>query len=177
MLGYILAGAAFVAAGLFVRAVPAAGPFRVQRSTRIDAPADTVHGYINDLGRWSAWSPWEKMDPAMHRTFSGPAAGPGAQYAWKGNRKVGEGRMQILRSTPDQVEVQLEFIKPFASVSTSTFTLTPAAGGTEVTWTMDGPSPLMMRVMRVFMDMDRMIGRDFEAGLAALRQATESRPR
>jgi carbon monoxide dehydrogenase subunit G len=149
--------------------------FRVQRSTSIKAPPEKVFPLVNDFHRWGSWSPWEKMDPDMKRTFSGPAAGKGAAYAWQGNSKVGEGRMEIIdASQPSKITIKLDFIKPFEGQNTAEFAIEPKGDSTTVTWTMDGPSPYIAKVMGVFADMDKMIGNDFETGLANLKTAAET---
>jgi hypothetical protein len=148
--------------------------FRVARATRIKAPADKVLALINDFHRWAAWSPWEKLDPALQRTFSGEPSGTGAVYAWKGNKKVGEGRMEILESSPSRVLIKLDFLAPFEAHNTAEFTLTPQAGETAVNWTMQGPAPFVAKIMHVFCNMDRMVGKDFEAGLANMKAQAET---
>jgi len=149
--------------------------FRVQRSTAIKAPPEKIFALINDFHRWDGWSPWEKMDPAMKRTFSGAPAGKGAAYAWQGDRKVGEGRMEIVEaSAPSKVAIKLDFLKPFEAHNTATFTLEPKGESTNVTWAMDGPSPYVAKLMGVFVSMDKMIGNDFETGLANMKAAAET---
>jgi uncharacterized protein YndB with AHSA1/START domain len=163
-----------VVAGVLILAAMKPPVFRVVRSTTIDAPPERVFGYINDFRQWPAWSPWEKYDPAMQRTHGGPPGGVGATYAWNGNKKVGQGRMEIVESTPpSKVSLKLEFIKPFKAHNTTDFLLEPHGNGTRLTWDMQGPNQCMGRVMQVFMDMDRMVGRDFEAGLANLKGVAE----
>ncbi len=124
---------------------------------------------------WTAWSPWEDLDPALERRYSGPAAGPGSVYEWSGNRKAGAGRMEITEVVPaSRVEVALRFLKPFRSESTTVFSLDPqGADGTTVTWTMTGPRTTMVRLMGVVTSMDRLVGKDFEKGLSRLRTAVE----
>jgi len=129
---------------------------------------------INDFDAWPEWSPWEKLDPALKRMRSGASSGVGSVYAWEGNKKVGAGRMEILETVPpEHVVVKLEFFKPFKARNIAEFHLEPADDATRVVWTMHGPSPYMMRVFGVFMNMDAMIGKDFEKGLAAMKQAAE----
>ena len=148
--------------------------FRVERRRHIEAPPEKVFALINDFHRWGEWSPWEKLDPALQRTYEGPAAGVGAVYGWQGNKKVGQGRMEILSAAPPTaLAIQLDFIKPISARNTAEFTLTPQGGGTDVTWAMHGPSPFMSKVMQVFMSMDAMVGKDFEAGLANMQAAAE----
>jgi hypothetical protein len=126
----------------------------------INAPSATFFPHINDFHRWTAWSPFEKMDPALQRSYAGPSSGVGAAYGWVGNSKVGEGSMKITESTPTRkVGIALEFMKPFKASNVATFTLTPEAGGaTRVTWAMDGQSTFVSKAMGLFMSMDRMIG-------------------
>ncbi len=148
--------------------------FHVERSARVNAPAAAVFPLINDFHRWGSWSPWEKLDPAMKRTFSGPESGQGAGYAWDGNSKAGQGSMQIAESAdPSKVRIDLHFIKPFDSRAVATFTLRDEAGATDVLWAMDGPMPYISKVMSLFVGMDSMIGPDFEAGLAKLKTVAE----
>lgn len=143
--------------------------FRIERSRVINAPPETIFGHINRLPAWRDWSPWENKDPAMQRTLTGPESGVGSAYAWKGNKEVGEGRMEIIESVPvSRVRLKLDFISPFEAHNQVEFTLTPTDGGTQVVWVMSGPSPFMSRLMGLFMDMDSLVGKDFEAGLAAL---------
>ena len=147
--------------------------FKVQRSAAIKAPPAKVMAYLNDFHQWPAWSPWEKLDPNMQRTFEGAASGKGAVYAWKGNDEVGQGRMEILESVPAQLDIKLDFIKPFASSNRTEFALQEQGDTTVVTWTMTGPSQFVTKVMGVFYSMDKMIGKDFEKGLAQLKTVAE----
>lgn len=148
--------------------------FRYERSTRIKASPEKIYAFLDDFHRWAAWSPWEKKDPAMQRQFGGNASGKGATYAWQGNSEVGEGRMEVIESAPHgNLKIQLVFIKPFAANNTAEFTLKPAGDETEVHWAMYGPQPYMAKVMGLFVNMDKMIGKDFEAGLSALKASAE----
>lgn len=143
--------------------------FRVERRAVIAAPPSAVFPNLDDFHRWSAWSPWEKLDPDMKRTFGGPERGVGATYAWQGNGKAGEGRMEIVETVPDErVTLALEFVKPFPATNTTTFTLTPRDGGTEVVWALEGRNTFMGKVFSVFADMDSMVGKDFDEGLRNL---------
>ena len=161
-------------AGVLVFATTRPDAFRVERSVAIKAPPEKIYPYFDDFKRWAVWSPWEKLDPAMKRTFSGPPAGKGAVYAWQGNSKVGEGRMEILESSPsNKLLIKLDFIKPFEGHNTAEYTLTPSGDTTQVTWAMYGPAPYVSKLMGVFVSMDSMIGKDFEAGLANLKAAAE----
>ena len=149
--------------------------FRVQRSTTIKAPPEKIFPLINDFQRWGSWSPWEKMDPAMNRRHSGAPSGTGAVYEWEGNKKVGQGRMEIIESAPPRnVALKLDFLKPFEAHNTTEFALEPKGDATSVTWTMHGPAPFMSKLMTVFVSMDRMVGKDFETGLANMKAIAES---
>jgi uncharacterized protein YndB with AHSA1/START domain len=140
--------------------------YTVERSRTIDAPAERVFPLIADFRQWTRWSPWEDVDPDLHRSYSGAESGVGAVYGWSGNRKAGAGRMQILRAEPNsRVEVDLQFEKPFRSRNTSTFVLEPLGDRTRVTWRMTGPRPAFMRLTQKFFDMDKLIGKDFDRGL------------
>jgi carbon monoxide dehydrogenase subunit G len=149
--------------------------FRVERSASIKAPPEKVFAFINDLRRWDSWSPWEKKDPAMKRTFgSDTTSGKGATYAWEGNSDVGQGRMEIAESVPpSKVRIKLDFVKPFEAHNLVDFTLEPKGEATHVTWAMHGPSPYISKLIGVFVSMDSMIGKDFEAGLAGLKAVAE----
>ena len=148
--------------------------FRVRRSATITAPPEKVFVAISDFHQWTSWSPWEHRDPAMKRTYSGADSGRGAVYAWDGNKNVGSGRMEILEaSLPSKIVIKLDFLKPFEAHNTAEFTMLPQGDATNLTWLMHGPAPLMSRVMQVFMNMDKMIGKDFEAGLANLKMLSE----
>ncbi len=148
--------------------------FLVQRSATIKAPPERIYAFLDDFHRWGAWSPWEKMDPAMKRAYSGAASGVGAAYAWDGNRKVGQGRMEIVEAVPaSRVKVKLDFVAPLESHNIAEFTLSPTGDSTTVTWAMRGPNPFMGKIVSVFVSMDRMVGKDFEAGLANLKAAAE----
>lgn len=148
--------------------------YTVQRSTSIAAPSQAVYSHVADFHRWIAWSPWDDIDPELQRTYSGADSGKGAKYSWVGNRKAGEGTMEIIGATEGtSVEIALEFLKPFKSSSTTTFDLRSEGDSTSVTWTMSGPKTLMTRLMGIFKSMDKMIGPDFEKGLAQLKAAAE----
>jgi uncharacterized protein YndB with AHSA1/START domain len=161
-------------AGVLVYAAMQPDSFAVQRSITIAAPPERVHGLIDDFKRWSEWSPWEKLDPALKRTHSGAPSGKGAIYAWEGNKDVGSGRMEVTDSVaPGKVVIKLDFIQPFEAHNITEFTLAPQAGGTQVTWKMQGPSPYVTKLMQVFVSMDKMVGKDFEAGLANMKAVAE----
>lgn len=151
--------------------------FHVERSIVTSAPAAAVFPFVNDLHRFPEWSPWQELDPAMKVDYSGAESGVGASYHWKGNDKVGEGRMTITDTAPDaNVVMKLEFMGAMASTNTTTFALAPEGEGTKITWSMDGKSDLMTKVMSVFMSMDAVIGKDFERGLAKLKTVAEAAP-
>ena len=147
--------------------------YTVQRSTTIGAPPDAVYGHIVDFRKWAAWSPWDEMDPSMDKTYSGADSGVGAQYAWSGNRKVGQGNMEIRGAEPSSIKIALEFLKPFKARNKTEFRLEAAGDGTEVTWTMIGRKTLLARIMGIFKSMDSMLGPDFEKGLARLKAVAE----
>lgn len=155
-----------------------ADTYTVERSITIDAPAERVYEQIADFRRWTGWSPWEGLDPAMQRVYAGAVSGPGAVYVWQGNRKAGTGRMEITGGeAPTHVDIDLVFEKPWKSHSQTAFSLTPAGDATQVTWTMTGPHTRMSKVMGVVMSMDKMLGKDFDKGLARLKAVSESSAR
>lgn len=149
--------------------------YEVTRSTTIDADPAVVHGLLNDFHEWRTWSPWEDLDPDLKRTYTGPDSGVGAHYAWSGNRKAGEGSMVITSETPLEVDVKLDFLKPFAATNQVQFILTPTGGGTKVEWRMEGEQKGFWGFVGRFMNMDKLVGKDFERGLAQLKAAAESR--
>ena len=148
--------------------------FRVARSTVINAPPERIYALLDDFHKWGAWSPYEKLDPAMSRTYGGPARGLGSTYAWSSDGKAGAGRMEIVEATvPSKLLIDLDFTKPFQSRNKAIFTLAPEGGATRVTWAMEGSSPYLFKVMDVIFNMDRMAGKDFETGLASLKAEAE----
>jgi len=148
--------------------------FRVERSAVMNAPPDRIFPLLDDFRRWADWSPWEKLDPGLKRTHSGAPKGKGAVYAWEGNPKVGSGRMEILESSPaSRLLIQLDFLKPFEAHNLAEFTLGAEGASTRVTWAMTGPQALPMKIMSLFMLMDSMVGRDFEKGLANIKDLAE----
>jgi hypothetical protein len=147
--------------------------FHVERRVLVRAGPDKIQPLIADFHRWQDWSPWEKLDPALQRSFGGPPAGAGSTYAWKGNKDVGEGRMEVTAAAADAVRIQLDFIEPFATRNDVLFTLKPQADSTEVIWAMDGPMPFISKLMSIFVSMDALIGKDFEKGLAQLKASAE----
>lgn len=166
----IVAGAAALAIVIYLQ--PAR--FRVERSATIAAPASVVFAQVNDLHKWDAWSPWAKLDPDTKYTFEGEPAGKGAVTTWSGNEKVGKGRMEIIDSTPDElVRLKLDFIEPFAASSTSEFAFKSEGEQTHVTWSMFGDNNFMAKAIHLFIDMDKMLGTDFEKGLAQMKAVAE----
>lgn len=150
--------------------------YRVERSATVSAPPDAVFGVINDLHQWGLWSPYDSRDPNMKKTYSGTEAGPGAAYAWNGNKDVGEGKLTIVSSKPGElVTMNLEFTRPFACTNEVNFKIEPVAGGSRVSWIMDGKNNFMSKTFGLFMNMDKMIGTDFEKGLGNLGNVMQSR--
>ena len=148
--------------------------FRVQREASIKAPPEKIFAVLNDFRRWDAWSPWEKKDPAMKRTFGAATSGKGAVYAWEGNSDVGQGRMEIAESVPpSKVAIKLDFVKPFETHNVVEFTLEPKGDSTNVTWAMQGPNLYIGKLIQVFISMDKMVGKDFETGLSNLKAIAE----
>ena len=174
MLKNIAIAVVVLIAAVLVFAATRPDNFRVQRATSIKAPPEKIFPLIADLHSWGLWSPWEKKDPAMKRIYSGAASGKGAVYAWEGNSKVGEGRMEITDvSPPSKVTIKLDFVKPMEGHSIAEFTLEPKGDSTNVAWTMYGPTAYVAKVMGIFVSMDEMIGKEFETGLANLRTVAE----
>lgn len=158
---------------IFVAMQPA--QFRVTRGLTIAAPAANVFAQVNELGRWEAWNPWQKKDPAMQLNFSGPPAGTGASYAWSGNKQVGEGHLTITESRPHElVRIRLEFFKPFAATNMAEFTFRVEGDKTAVTWSMTGRNNFMAKALHLVMNMDRMVGGEFEKGLAEMKTVAET---
>jgi uncharacterized protein YndB with AHSA1/START domain len=148
--------------------------YRVMRSATFAAPPAAVFPLINDFHKWDDWSPWAKIDPAMKKTIEGPSSGAGSIYTWSGNNDVGEGRMTILDSQPnDRVRIKLEFIRPFASTAITELTLKPEGSGTTVNWDMAGENNFVSKAFGLFVNMDKMIGADFEKGLAQMKPLAE----
>jgi uncharacterized protein YndB with AHSA1/START domain len=165
---------AVVIAIVLILAATKPDSFSVERAIDISAPADRVFPLINDFHQWGGWSPWEHKDPAMQRTYEGPASGKGAVYGWEGNKNVGSGRMEIIEAQPpSKILIKLDFLKPFEAHNTAEFTMLPQGATTHLTWVMRGPAPFISKLMQVFMNFDRMIGKDFEAGLASLKKLAE----
>lgn len=179
MLKNILIGLAAVIAVLAVIISMQPDAFQVTRSIAIKAPPATIFSQVNDLHLWTGWSPWEKLDPALQRTYEGAASGTGAIYRWNSEKnEVGQGAMTITDSVPsEQIGIKLEFLKPFAATNDVAFTFKPAGDETTVTWTMLGKANFMCKAMNLVMNMDKMVGGDFEKGLTNLKALTEATPR
>ena len=148
--------------------------FEIVRATTVRVEPSRVHALVNDFHEWTAWSPWEDLDPALRRTYSGPDSGVGAHYAWVGNRKAGAGSMEITSSTPEAIGIRLAFLKPFKNTNDVTFTLVPSGAGTEVTWRMAGEQKGINAVFARFVDLDKVVGKDFDKGLSRLKALAES---
>ena len=178
MIKKILIGLAAIVVVLVVIIALQPSTYHVERSATMNAPAPAVFAQVNDFHKWNAWSPWAKIDPAMKQTFDGAPAGNGAGYAWVGNSEVGEGRMTITESHPsDLVKIKLEFIKPFAATSNTVFTFKPEGNQTKVTWAMDGDKNFIAKAFHLVMNIDKMVGGDFEKGLAQMKAVTEAAPK
>ena len=149
------------------------GTFKLERAATIKAPPERILALINDFRQWLVWSPWEGLDPALKRSYSGAASGPGAVYGWHGNSKVGQGRMEITASSSSATTIKLDFIKPFEAHNIAEFTLVPRGDSTRVTWTMRGANSYVAKLMHLFFNMDKLVGRDFERGLANLKAVAE----
>ena len=167
--------ALFVVAFAIILGLAAMKPanYEVERSMQIAATPEKIAPLLDNFHNWNEWSPWAKMDPNMKTSYGGPQSGPGATYDWRGNKKVGEGHMEIVSVEPSKTTVDLNFVKPFKSHNTTEFVLIPGGGGTLVTWRMMGRTSFMTKVMLVFTSMDKMVGPDFDRGLASLKTAAE----
>jgi hypothetical protein len=148
--------------------------YTVERSLTVKSSAPRLRGLVDDFHSWTSWSPWEDLDPALERTYTGPEGGVGARYAWSGNRKAGQGSMEIIRSSPGEIAIALEFLKPFKSSSVTVFTFTPTGEETTVSWSMLGEQKGLMSVFSKVFSMEKLIGPDFEKGLARLKGVAES---
>ncbi len=175
MIKKILVGiaAALLALAALIAVQPAT--FRVERSLDIAASPEAVRALVNDFHAWRSWSPWEKRDPHLQRSFDGAASGAGAKYAWRGNDQVGEGRMTIVHSDPARVVIALEFLKPFAATNTAVFTFSDTARGTKTTWAMEGRNDFTSKAFHLLMDMDKAVGSDFERGLQSIEAIAAAR--
>lgn len=168
----LLALAAIAAVLIYAASKP--DTFRVERTVSIKAPPEKIFALLNDYHNWPSWSPYERLDPAMTRTYSGAASGKGSIYAWEGNSNIGKGRMEILESTtPSKLGIKLDFLKPFEAHNIADFTLAPRGDHTDVTWAMHGPLPYTAKVMHTFINMDKMVGGQFAEGLANLKAVAE----
>ena len=175
MLIKILIGVVLLVAVLAIAIATRPKTFRVERSTVINAPADAVFPFINDFHLWNRWSPFEKLDPNLQRTYSGAEAGKGATYEWLGNREAGQGRMVIVESQPThRVAIDLFFLKPFKSTSLAEFTFAPTTGGTTVTWAMSGNNTVAGKAISLVASMDKYLGNSFDEGLANLKRVVET---
>lgn len=173
----IFIGLLFIIAGLIVVIATRPAEFRYSRSLTIAAPPQLLFEHANDLRKFQDWNPWSKVDPAAVITYAGPPSGVGAAYSWAGNKDVGEGTMTITESKPgERVTARMDFRKPFAAVNTVEFTFKPEGTGTVVTWSMHGPNTFMGKAIGLVADMDKMIGTQFEAGLASLKAIAEKAP-
>ena len=149
--------------------------FRIARSAKMKAPPAAVFAEVNDFHKWDAWSPWAKLDPNIKTSYEGAPAGPGAMYSWTGNSQVGEGRMTITDSKPAElIKIKLEFVKPFAATNATNFMFTSQGNQTSVKWTMDGDNNFMGKAFGLFMNMDKLVGGDFEKGLAQMKAVSET---
>jgi uncharacterized protein YndB with AHSA1/START domain len=170
----ILIGAAIVVALLAIVIAMQPDTFRVERSVAVSAPPDRAYSQVVDFHQWNTWSPWEKIDADMKRTYSGAPSGTGASYAWEGNNKAGAGRMTIQSATaPSKIDIRIDFIKPFAATNQVTFTFEPTPGGTTVTWAMAGKNNFLSKAFHLVMNMDKLVGGDFEKGLAQIKANAE----
>ena len=173
MLKVILIISVALIALILIYAATRPDDFHVERSINIKAAPEKIFGLINDLHRWNEWTPYNK-DQAMRKTYSGSASGKGAAYSWEGNKDVGKGEIAITESIPfSRIVFDLHMIEPFEGHNVAAFSLNAAGDSTRVTWSLDDKQKLMVKVMGIFMNMDRMIGKDFEAGLANLKTVAE----
>ncbi len=168
---YILLG---IIALILILAAMKPNTLNYNRSAVINAPAEKIFPLINDFHEWPKWSPWEKLDPNMKRTHTGSPSGKGAHYAWVGSKKVGEGSMEIMDTkAPNDINIKIDFLKPWEAHNNIVFRLQPQGGGTHVDWRMSGPSNFMAKVFSVFVNMDKLVGKDFETGLASMKAEAE----
>ena len=178
MLTKILIALAMIGVVLVIVVATRPSEFRVARTVTIAAPAPAVFAQVNDFHKWEAWNPWAKLDPAMKQTYEGAPAGIGAIYTWAGNHEVGEGRMTLTESRPnDLIRIRLEFLKPFKATNVGEFTFRPEGNQTAVTWNMTGQNNFMAKALHLFMNMDRMVGGQFEKGLAQMKSVVEAAPK
>jgi uncharacterized protein YndB with AHSA1/START domain len=167
--------AVLIVVGVLIFAATRPDSFRIERSATIRAKPEKIFALVNDFHRWTEWSPWENIDPALKRTYEGAAAGKGAAYGWEGNKNVGSGRMEITDTAPSSlITIKLDFLKPFEAHNTAQFKFDRAGDATTVTWAMFGPSPYVAKLMGLFFNMDAMVGGQFEKGLATLKAKSET---
>src|SRR5258706_3348152 len=178
MIKKILLGLVVIVVILLVVIALQSSTYHVERTATINAPFPLVFAQVNDFHKWNAWSPWAKLDPAMKQTFEGAPAGNGAVYTWTGNKEVGEGRMLITESHPsDLVRIKLDFLRPFAATSDTVFTFRADGNQTTVTWGMTGDKNFIAKAFHLVVNMDKMIGSDFEKGLAQMKSVAEAAPK
>jgi uncharacterized protein YndB with AHSA1/START domain len=178
MLTKILIALAAIVVVLVVVVATRPSEYRVARTTTVAAPPAVVFAHVNDFHKWEAWNPWGKIDPAMKHAYEGAPAGVGAMYTWAGNNEVGEGRMTVTESRPSElIRVRLEFLKPFKATSTAEFTFKPEGDRTAVTWSMTGDVNFVAKAIHLFVSMEKMIGGQFEKGLAQMKAVAEAAPR
>ena len=174
MLTYLGIAVLVLVAGALVVASTRPDSFRIERTILVKAPPEAPYALVQDLHRWTEWSPWEGVDPAMKRTYGGPATGVGASYGWEGTAKVGSGRMEITEAAPGaKLVLKLDFFTPMEAHNTAEFTFVREGAGTRVTWAMFGPSPFLSKLIGLVFNMDRMVGGMFEKGLASLKDRCE----
>jgi hypothetical protein len=175
MLQIILIAVAAIIVLLIIIVVMQPSDFQVSRSAKMAAPPEKIFPHVNDLRRWETWSPWAKMDPACKNSYEGALAGTGAIFAWAGNKKVGEGRMTITESRPSKlIRIKLEFLKPFKATNMAEFTFKSQGDQTDVTWSMSGKNNFMGKAFGLFVNCDKMVGGDFEKGLATMKSVAET---
>ncbi len=173
MLLYILLGLAVSVVIILIAAAMKANTARYERSVVINASPEMIQPHVADLHKWTTWSPYEKLDPAMERSYGGAASGKGATYSWEGNRKAGAGSMVITDASVNELKIDLNFLKPFRNDCRVVFTFMPQGASTNVTWTMDGPQPIVARIIGIFMNFDKLVGGQFAEGLANLKAVVE----
>ena len=173
MLKKIAIGLLVLVVAILAFATTRPGQTNVQRTASINAPPDKIYPLIADFHQWTAWSPYEKLDPAMKRTYSGTPSGKGASYAWAGNAKAGAGKMEIVDASTSRVTMNLDFTKPLEGHNVAEFTLVPRGGSTDVTWAMRGRTPYIGKVVGIFVDTNRMLGDQFSEGLGNLKTIAE----
>lgn len=174
MLKLTLLVIALLVGGVLILAATRPDTFRVQRTAIVQAPADKIYPLISDLRQFNTWNPYEKKDPNIVGAYSGPATGPGAAYAFTGNKDVGKGAIRITSATPEVVRMDLVMLEPFEADNRVEFRIEPAGSATKVTWALEGKAPFVAKVIHLFLDMDSMVGKDFESGLAGLKKLAEA---